>query len=435
MKGLREGVLPALPRAAEEAVSESWVMGQAAKPDTAAVTSLQADIMTLYAADYGAAWDGMLSDLDLTPLRSLTQAAQDLFILASTHSPIRTLLASAAAELAPGAGVPAGPAATALATVDQRFAALRGLFVNTGPASIDAVLRPLSDLQQQLAKQAASAVKLPAPAPGEDPALALRAEALRQPQPLARWLTAMATSGAALRDGGPRGVMIAAWNASGGPGALCQALISNRYPFFPATASDIGLDDFTRLMGPGGAIDAFFNAQLKPYVDTSARPWKAQPLDGISPPVTPADLLQFQRATAIRDLFFPAKSTQPLVRFDVTPGPIDAGATSATLELGGIKITALPNLPPRPAALTWPGRQTDAPARLSVVGAASSLQIEVNGPWAAFRLVNRARATTSGDRMSLTFNGNDRTARFDLRASPNPFASTLLSEFRCPAVQ
>ncbi len=473
--GLRDGVLPALPRAAGEAVSESWVMGQEIKPDAAVMRTLQADIIALYAVEYEAAWDTMLSDLDLVPLRSLTQAAQDLFILASPHSPIKTLLTSATAQLAPGAAVqmspvagqvspvagqvspaatgqvtpaattpltpgaaaPSGPITTALGVVDKRYAPLRALFVNTGYGSIDSVLRPLSDLQQELAKQAASAVKPPPPSPAEDPALALRAEAIRQPQPLARWLTAMATSGAALRDGGPRGVMIAAWNASGGPGALCQALLADHYPFFPAAAADISLEDFTRLLGPGGAIDAFFNAQLKPYVDTSGRQWKPQAVDGVSPPVTPGDLAQFQRAEAIRDMFFPNRAASPVIRFDVTPGAIDSGAASATLELTGIKVVVMPNALPRPVALSWPARQADAPARLTVTPASAggTLQLEATGPWAPFRLISRARVSGSGDRVTLTFSGNDRTARFDVRASPNPFVSTLLPEFRCPAVQ
>ena len=69
------------------------------------------------------------------------------------------------------------------------------------------------------------------PAPGGfDPALALRAEALRQPQPLARWLTEIASSGSALRSGNPRQQLATMFNASGGLAELCPVVVNGHYP-------------------------------------------------------------------------------------------------------------------------------------------------------------------------------------------------------------
>jgi type VI secretion system protein ImpL len=435
IKGLREAVLPGLPRAAQEAAGESWVLGEAIDPNGPQRRTLEGDIIGLYAAEYAAAWDAMLKDLDLAPMRSLTQAAQDLYILASAHSPLRNLLAAAGQELAPAAALPAdSPARERLAALDERYKPLRLLFGTGGAAPIDQAMRPLGDLQQQLAKQAASTTKAATPSAADDPAVALRIEAARQPQPLARWLTAMATGGAALRDGGPRGAMIVAWNAGGGPAALCPAIIADHFPFVAAATADASIEDFTRLFGPGGAIDAFFNAQLKPYVDMTAKPWKLQQVDGIGAPLTAADLAQFQRAATIRDLFFPSGSAQPLVRFDITAGPLDPQATSVRLDLGSGAVSAARDAPGRPAALTWPGRPPSTAARLTIT-AATPAQIEAAGPWALFRLLGKARATPSGDKTTLVFTAGDRQARFDLRATPNPFATPVLTEFKCPAVQ
>ena len=423
--GFRDAFLPALPRAARETADEGWVVGQAIPPDSPARRTLEADIAGLYAAEYAATWDALFADLDPLPPRALTQAAQDLFILASAHSPIRTVLASAAAQLAPAAGAPPGPMTEIARSVDQRYQPLRALSGSGGAAPIDLVLRPLGELQQQLAKQAASTTRPVATDAGQDPAAALKMASLRQPQPLARWLITMATGGSALRDGGPRGAMIAAWNAGGGPGALCQAVTGNRYPFAPGANADVPLDDFTRLLGPGGAIDAFFNTQLKPYVDTTARPWKAKTADNTTAPVTPESLAQFQRAAALRDLFFPSGSPLPLVRFDVTP--TEAG--SGTLEFAGAKIVSARGTQARPAALSWPAT---TPARLTIAG---TQPLEDPGPWSLFRLIGRAQASVSADRMTLQYGAGEQSARFELRASPNPFGSMLLSEFRCPVVQ
>ena len=423
--GFRDAVAPVLTHIAQQTAAEGWVVGETIPPDSPARRTLEADVVALYVADYQAAWDGLFADLDPLPPRNLTQAAQDLFILASSRSPIKAVLVSAAAQLAPAERAPPGPLTEALRAVDRRYQPLRDTVGAGGAAPIDLVLRPLGDLQQQLAKQAASTTRPSSSDAGQDPAAALKVASVRQPQPLARWLVTMATGGAALRDGGPRGAMIAAWNAGGGPAALCQSVTGNRYPFSAGAASDIPLDDFARLLGPGGAIDAFFNTQLKPYVDTSVRPWKAKAVDNVNAPVSADSLAQFQRAAAIRDLFFPNGSPQPLVRFDLTPTAAGAG----TLEYAGAKVVAASAAQARPAALSWPAT---TPARLTIEG---TQPLEDPGPWSLFRLFARARATTAGDRMTLQFGNGDQSARFELRANPNPFASPLLQEFRCPVVQ
>ena len=428
--GLRKAVLPALPRAAEAAANESWVLGDKIDKDDPRRHSLETDILTLYANEYTAAWDGMLADLDPAPMRSLVQAAQDLYILASAYSPLRALLKSAVEQLTPGATANA----PALAIVDQHFATLRGVFGTGGAAPLDLALRPLGDLQQQLAKQAASTTKLAAPNPGEDPAAALRAEALRQPQPLARWLNGFAVAGAALRDGGQRGAIISAWNASGGPAERCPAILANHYPFIAGASADASVDDVTKLLGPGGLIDAFVNAHLKPYIDMTARPWKLQQVDSVSAPLTPADLAQFQRAAAIRDMLFPSKNPQPLIRFELTPGALEPGTTAASFSFGAAAITVGHNTPPRPAAITWPGTPPANSARLILEGA-PLFQLDTQGPWALFRIIAAAKQTPNGDHTTLVYTGNGRTARFDLHATPNPFTTTLLTEFRCPTIQ
>ena len=53
----------------------------------------------LYVADYAKAWDDLLQDLEIVPLRSLPQAAQDLYILASPQSPMKELLTAIARQL------------------------------------------------------------------------------------------------------------------------------------------------------------------------------------------------------------------------------------------------------------------------------------------------------------------------------------------------
>ena len=136
--------------------------------------ALERDVIAAYEADYAQAWDAMLADLNVVQQRSLSQAAQDLYILASPQSPMRSLLASVARQLtlsvraglaAPQAGSRPGlgdryvasrlqsvlgnpTSATAAALppgheIDERYKALIDL-VGEGPgAPIDQVLRSL----------------------------------------------------------------------------------------------------------------------------------------------------------------------------------------------------------------------------------------------------------------------------------------------------
>ncbi len=255
--GFHKVLLPSLAGAARSVVLESWVLGNRVAFDASdqQMQALRRDVIALYEADYVPAWDLMMADLNVAPLRSLSQAAQDLYILASPESPMRQLLASISRQLTlsiPPGGAPrttaavasmsgsedrfqglfgtAQPAAVPVAPllpgheVDERYAALRDLLSGGANAPIDQVLRELGDAQQQIAKLAATLVNPGAAAPvtnGIDPLLTLRTDAPRQPQPLGRWLTEIATSAVALRNGDPRLQLATIFNAGGGPAELC----------------------------------------------------------------------------------------------------------------------------------------------------------------------------------------------------------------------
>ncbi|HVB15874.1 MAG TPA: type VI secretion system membrane subunit TssM, partial [Stellaceae bacterium] len=487
VKGFYTVLLPALGNATKQVASESWVLGTRAElaPDSAGAQRLEHDVIALYEAEYAKEWDAMLSDLSLVPLRSPDQAVQDLYILASPQSPMRDLLASVARQLTLSQPPPAPPgsskteaakgaakgAATESATtalqrrlpttvqlrpllatqagapppeppgkaIDERYKALRD-YVGSGPgAPIDQTLKVMDGLRQQLAQLAAApAPGAAAPAPsGEDAALLLRAEAAGAPQPVKRWLEAMVASATAVRTGSTVDQVKKAFNASGGPAALCRQAVTGRYPFSPGSANDIPLDDFARLFAPGGLIDAFFNTQLRPYVDISGPAWKGQPVEGVPPPVAPAELAQFQRAAAIRDLFFGAGGNVPTLHFDLTPRFLDAGAKQVTLDLGSTKITYAHGATSA-TQVTWPGATVMSTVRLTFdpPPAGGGGELQASGPWALFRLFDQGNLQRAGsaERYQLTFRSGEREAVFELRAGSvqNPFARGVLRDFRCP---
>jgi type VI secretion system protein ImpL len=479
--GFYRVLLPQLPIATRQVASDSWVLGKQSEIDPASpqVLNLQNDVVKLYTADYAKQWDALLNDIDVEPLTNLQQAVQDLYVLSSPQSPMRDLLSGITRQLtltqapppvpgAIGAAAGAAQAATAAAanaatgaasslqglfgaangpppeppgkTIETRYAALIS-FVGKGPgAPLDGALKLLNDVQQQLTQIANAAPGgAAAPASGGDPAQLLQDEAARDPQPVQRWLAALAISGNTQRSGGAKKAAAQAFNAPGGPASLCSQAVSGRYPFSPGSPNAIPLDDFARLFAPNGMINQFFNQQLRPFVDTSGTVWKAQPVAGVAPPVTPANLAEFQRAAAIGDLFFAGGGAQPSVRFDITPGTLDSGARQVTLELGSQVITYAHG-PQRPTSVAWPGANGMDSARLVFEPAPSSGApvLSATGPWALFRLFDQGtlQQTSSSERYTLTFHVGDRQASFEIRAGSvlNPFAPGMLHDFRCPGL-
>jgi type VI secretion system protein ImpL len=472
--GFHKVLLPSLDGAVKGVVSESWVLGNrvAFDPNGPQVPALERDVIGLYEADYAKVWDQMLSDLNPVQLRSLPQAAQDLYILAAPESPMRSLLVAIAQQLTLSAAPAGAQAANAQAgatndtqarlqailgsvqastnaplppghEIDERFQALRD-FVGTRPgAPIDAVLREIGDAQQVVAKLAATLVSSgnATPASGAlDPLLTLKADAAHQPEPVQRWLSQIATSVIALRSGDPRLQLATIYNAPGGPGEICPAVVNGHYPFVATSNDDVSIADFARLFAPGAALDGFANTLLGRYVDTSAKTWRLISADAASSPVSAADVAQFQRATTIRDTYFADGETRPHFRLSITPVSADAATRRATLDLDGTTIVYTSGAQ-HATQLMWPTFSLQPTMRLVFdPPAAGSESLEATGPWAMFRLFGRGRMQpqpATPDHYTLTFQVGARQAVFDVRVpgGNNPLALGLLQDFHCPSVR
>jgi type VI secretion system protein ImpL len=457
-KGFNTVLLASVADAAKQVAAESWVLGKQSEIDVSgpALAALQSAVAQLYETDTIQHWDALLADLNLAPQRSVQQSAESLYVLGSPQSPMRGLLASVVHEVdltlpAPPttataqSGVAAelkrvlAPAAVAAAVppghaVDDHFKPLRD-FVRQGPgAPIDGALTAINAVQQGLAQLAAAPSGAP-PAPATaDPTLTLRAAATQAPQPAQRWLLAIAGNAGALRTGGARQQAAAAFNGDGGPGALCAQAVKGHYPFATASAADIPLDDFSRLFAPNGLIDGYFNTQLRPFVDTTAAVWRPQ--EGVTAPVSGAELAQFQRAASIRQMFFPAGGTALGVRLEITPTDLDAGSKQVTLDLGGASIVYAHG-PVRASQVAWPAQGASS-VRIAFDPPSPGGAMQASGPWALFRLIAQGnpRQDSTPDHYTLVFQQGDRRAVFSVRATSvvNPLLPGGLQDFRCPAL-
>lgn len=459
--GYQRDFVDAAPKVIEQLSAEqAWVLGKFAGPVGPAATTLS-DVRRLYFNDYVRQWSSVLEDLNLAESSSLEHTIQALSVLTGNDSPLKRLLAAVARETrlepdSPPADVASkdsGIESAVRQTVDrllgssggrdavteygasavtQHFQPLHDLVgaPSGAAAPIDGILALLKDYQVHLiATEEASRRQMPPP-PGDLLQARIKSEAIRYPQPVRNILLGLLGSAsgqaAATAQAGLQKAI------AGGVGSYCKQATANRYPFVKSSANDVPLGDFARLFAPGGELDSFFQANLKSYVDTEARVWKARPIaEGVAS-IAPAVVAQFQNADVIREAFFPNRQANPSASIEWTLIDLDPSLSEVRLGSDGQVFGFSPGRQVS-ARMQWPSLSPNAVITLAAPGAPGTL--EASGPWSLFRLLDKGRIKSGGtDRYRVEFDFGGRTATFEMRVPSirNPFRLAELTQFRCP---
>jgi len=421
--------------------------------------------------DYIRQWDTLLNDIRIVPIANLAQATEVLKVLSGDQSPLRLLLEAVERETTldrvdaddekdkswvdkagetlgtarstlgkiigrPRAGASPAQPRTTVSAVSEHFKALNQQVrsENGTPAPIDNTLALLNELYIFL------------DAGGDNPDLEhrkriasviskIQREAKRNPYPINHLMTAVANDSDSLVRGGARQQMNSMWRSTVLP--FCQQAIQGRYPINRGSSRDITQEDFTQFFGPGGLMDTFYNDFLAASVDKSGRIWRWNSRDGSPAGISPNALRQFQRADAIKSIFFRMGRQTPSFNFTIKPIAMSADIYQFDLNVDGQKLRYAHG-PQRPTPIKWPGPDNTGQVSIQlspqVSGSASGLTQE--GPWALFRLFDLAQITPTPNPVIfiLKFNIQDREATFQLRAGSavNPFLSKNLHNFACP---
>ncbi len=456
--GYQQGFAREVERASRQlATEEGWVLGTRASVTAAQAGEVVTQVRRLYLEDYARSWEALLADLSLRPSTSLNQSVQAARILSGPDSPLPRLLTAIAREttLVPpqeargitdkagdkladarqqlgklfgqdaGPGAAATPADLPERLVDDRFAALQQLVAgDPKTAPINVVLKLLDDLYLQLSATETAVRDKVAP-PAGDAAARIKAESARLPEPLRSMLQQLSASGAGQTLAATRQNLSAALGSQ--VGQFCSLATEGRYPFARTSPRDVTREDFARLFAPGGLMDEFFQKNLAAYVDTSTRHWSFRKVQEQSFG-NPGNLAQFQRAATIRDVFFRSGT----LRFDFKLLEADAGLTPLTLDVDGQLLQFGPGQT-GPQSVQWPGPKGGLTAQLKL---GNTEVIAAEGPWALFRLMDRARTEPLGapEKLRASFEAGGRRASFEVTAGSvqNPLRLRELAEFRCP---
>ncbi len=467
-KGYKDAFLVKLPELARVAVAETWVIGteHSQTPGETDLPALERYVTDLYFAEYVRQWESFLADVDIVRFRSFGEAANAMNVLSSIESPIKGFLKAVAEEtrlskspidvgvvaeasdklkemrdrlgkllaMAPGSEELV-PDKDASSVVDRRFERIHTLVKGSSdsPPPIGRVLDTLNDLYVHLSAARGGGATL-APPGSVDAIARVRLEAERQPEPLARWLRRLAEESSLVTMGSVKNRLNNIWTADIAP--YCRSALANRYPLARNSAQDVNLNDFSSYFGPQGKVAAFFSTHLKPYIDTSVRPWRPLSSAGAKIAISEGTLRQFEKAARIKEAFFAGGAAQPQVVFQIRPLGLDKSARQVLLELGDQRLTYRHG-PTRLQSMQWPPPSGASRARLvfTPLGGTQSSSISAEGPWALFRLLDKAKvgSTDMADRFKVTFDVQGQTAVFELRASSvaNPFRPSALGGFRC----
>jgi len=458
--GFHKVLLPQIGDAIKAAADESWVLGsdKQVRPSNDDVRRLTEQAVDLYVRDFTSAWDGLLGDVRIVRFGNTQQAANVLNALSGPGSPLKAYFtavaqetnmnrpaapAAAAAGAAAAAAVNANPAAAAIAKlaqsspgleargqgIDMHYTALREFTGNgSGSSQLDELIKRFAELYMQLSSQALGG----APSASAVSAVQLSQLASNLPPGLGAIVSDVAGGTSSLATGATRKSIEDQYASS--VLRFCRQALDGRYPMQKASTIDVAIGDFTQLFKPGGALDLFFASNLKPYVNTTTTPWSNQKVNNSDLGLSSGTLAQFERADRIRANYF-GGGAAPSVEFTLMPTALSNEATQVVFDLDGQVLTYARGAA-TPMRMQWPGPNAAGRAHLAISRNGQSAVLDATGPWALFRLLDRARITGNlPDQLNVTFETGGLTASFQLRATSvrNPFRSRDLEQFQCPA--
>lgn len=463
--GYHKGFDPQVERVSRHlAEEEPWVLGTtSAKADAAGAKQVADEVRRLYLTDYARVWEAFVDDVAVQRAGSLQQSIQVARVLSAADSPLPKLMkamsrettlivatddksvidkaqqrvAEARTELGrmifganqPGqAAVPSGGIER---IVDDRFVPLRQLVTGDGSAApINAVVQLVNDVYVNLSATETALRDKVAPPPS-DASARVKAESARMPEPVRSMLQQLSAAGTGQALSSLRESLSSAVATQ--VGQFCSQATDGRYPFVRSSARDVTRDDFAALFAPGGKFDAFFNQNLAQYVDTGTSPWSFRKVQEQSLGA-PGNLVQFQRAAVIRDVFFRSGSN---LRLEFKPVEMDPAITHFTLDVDG-QLVNYAHGPQVPQSVQWPGPKGGLQVRVQITppGQSGTSGIATDGPWALFRMLDKANITPTAlpEKFRATFVIDGRAAVFEVTTNSvqNPFRLRELVDFRCP---
>jgi type VI secretion system protein ImpL len=414
-----------------EAGKENWVLGR----EDASLGAREK------LGEYIETWSDLLSDLKIVPFTNTAAGVETLSLISATPSVLQELLelveentnltkdsgavdaaldAAKTATRLPGTSrlsriLPAGERAVDAAeelqkpgeSITKHFEQINSMIATADgqPGPINQVLLLVGDLRDEIESTGRGIGQRNAletlTTGGSLTAQQIRGEARRQPEPIKSWLLQIGGGSGALTAGSARAAL--GEKLKQDVASQCRNLISGRYPFERNSSEDVTVDDFGRVFGYGGILDRFFEENLAPLVDRSGTTWRWRDGGDASLGMSNRVLQKFQRAAAIREVYFRPGAQTPEMLFTMIPESLDADVARFVITVDDQSFDYRHG-PPREWNVKWPS-SSFGEARIMFEEASGGRPTVVErGPWA-----------------------------LRMRSVRNPLASRDIEGFECPS--
>ncbi len=407
-----------IPALAQVISKGNWVIG---KPNIQKLNHnkqqhLEKDIRTLYLQAYKKQWQIALSKIKLDTPQDFTTLISQINLLRNQQSPLWQLY----------------------------FSALKASNQDTQSLNTQATQSALTKLQQYLSSidAAPSSVKAAFKAAEKrfntqgknDPITGVLQVATTAPEPVQSWLNAIGHNSWILMLADSKIYLNSVWKAT----VLEQynQTIKGLYPIYKDGKTDITAHDFNQFFGPSGIIGAFFNNNLKAFINTHQAYWTWKKLDGEQIAIPQSTLDMLIRASMIQKMFYTDNANTPTIKFKLTPISMSTNVSQFVLNIGGQMIQYMPGIK-HTNTVKWPGPDGNfITMRFDNLDPKKPTQTTM-GTWAWLHLLDTATIKSSSDPRSyeVIFHLKDNQASYQLTADNpiNPYLPNVLSAFRCPS--
>ena len=215
--------------------------------------------------------------------------------------------------------------------------------------------------------------------------------------------------------------------------------LRSHYPF-AADGRDASPNDAADFFKPSGGIFwSFVNDEMGPFVERKGNSWEARKWLGIGLDFNPEFLLAIEKTNGISNGMFKRGDSNPSVNFSAYPYP-NTALSESVIGVDGTEYRYR-NGPQEWLNFAWPGQNPGGRVRGVRVGNLAGGEVATDGPWALFRLLEKARISSDqGDTFIATWsmadsNGQRLNVSFKIR--PDRSAALLhpdaLQSYRLPS--
>lgn len=444
----------------ELALVDAWVLGRRDNVDFSESDEAQltAELQTLYADHYADTWRRALSRMDIQSFNDFNHGVRVLENLTSGHQPLQQLFGQVAGNtrLIPGVDGEADTRAKAarkaleqsshfamMQEIDRQFSELNDLNRKDGdnPSDMEQVMTVIGDLHEYMrgiqespdrGKAALQAARARMGLEGADPIFTLQRLADNQPAPLDRMLDKLAKeSWRVVLDQAVAQLERQWYREVYQP---FQQSLARHYPFNPGAGRDAALQDFEEFFAPEGVLDTFYTENLKLFLEDHPEHVGESRRAGLVRADVRAAL---DKAQTIRRAFFTRGGSLD-VEFALEPLNLSSNKRRSVVNVDG-QLVEFSHGPRQSIPLVWPNTLRDsAESRVTLVPTQinrSPRSLSENGPWALFRLLDKADITgVSNSSVDVKFELDSGQMRYRLHAASNtnPFTQELLAGYQIP---